>query len=199
MPATSFDRRFFDKWDRGDDPRFRAGAARRRHAMGAISAAEYLLERPVRRVLDVGCGEGEWRAVLRSLRPAAYYAGIDTSEYVVRRFGGRRNIGLGGFGTLGDVPDLESFDLVVCVDALHYMTPAEIRRGAAVLGGRLQGVALLHAFARGDAYEGDVGGITGRRATWYRRTFRSAGLTPIGLGGWVGRPLAGTLSALELA
>ncbi len=199
MPVTPFDRRFFDKWYRGRDPRFRAGAALERHAMVAISAAEYLLERPVRRMLDVGCGEGEWRAVLRALRPRARYAGIDPSEYVVRRFGARRNISLGGFGTLGEVDDLEDFDVVVCVDAMHYMKPREIVRGAAVLGERLQGVALLHAFARGDAYEGDVGGITGRPARWYRETFRNAGLHPIGLGCWVAAPLAAALSALESA
>jgi SAM-dependent methyltransferase len=199
MPFSQFDKRFFDKWYRGGDDRFRAGTWLARHAMVAISAAEYLLERPVRRVLDVGCGEGEWRAVLKKLRPRAHYAGIDPSEYVVSRFGKRRNISLGGFGSLGDVDALDSYDVVVCVDALHYMSTRDIEQGARALGKRLNGVAILHAFARGDAYEGDTGGITNRPAAWYRKTFKGAGLTPIGLGCWVGRSIVPSLSALELA
>jgi SAM-dependent methyltransferase len=197
MPAKPFDRRFFDKWYRGADHRFRAGAALERHAMIAIAAAEYLLERRVRRVLDVGCGEGEWRAVLRAMRPRAAYTGIDPSEYAVRRFGKRRNIELGGFGTLGDRDDIESFDLVLCIDALHYAARADVARGARVLGKRLHGVVMLHAFARGDDIEGDVRGLTRRPVRFYRETFRAAGLTPIGMACWVGRPLAGALSALE--
>ena len=199
MPAKSFDQHFFDTWYRGADHRFRAGASLARHAMVAISAAEYLLERPVRRVLDIGCGEGEWRAVLRTLRPKARYTGIDPSEYVVRRFGKRRNIELGGFGTIGERDDIEEFDLVVCIDALHYVPKSDVAPGARVLGKRLNGVAMLHAFARGDHIEGDVRGLTRRPARFYRETFRAAGLTSIGLACWVGRPLAGMVSALERA
>lgn len=197
MPVIPFDQRFFDKWYRGADHRFRAGAALARHAMVAVAAAEYLLERPVRRVLDVGSGEGEWRAVLRTLRPRASYTGIDPSEYVVRRFGKRRNIQLGGFGTLGDRDDIESFDVVVCVDALHYVSRADVVRGARVLGKRLHGVAMLHAFARGDDFEGDVAGITRRPARFYRDTFRAAKLTSIGMACWVGPALARRAAKLE--
>lgn len=196
MPTT-FDQRYFDKWYRGNRLRVRTAAGVRRHAMLAVAAAEYLLERPVRRVLDVACGEGIWHSALRALRPRAAYVGVDTSEYVVRRFGARRNVQFGGFGDLDVRDDVERFDLVVCVDALHYMKPDEIVRGARVLGERLNGVALLHAFARGDDIEGDVAGLTYRSARWYRDTFRRAGLTPIGLGLWVGEPLAGALVALE--
>lgn len=197
MPAKSFDQRFFDTWYRGADHRFRAGATLERQAMVAIAAAEYLLERPVRRVLDVGCGEGEWRAVLRALRPRASYTGIDPSDYVVRRFGKRRNIERGGFGTLGERDDIETFDVIVCVDALHYAPRADVVRGARVLGKRLHGVALLHAFARGDAIVGDVRGLTLRPARFYRETFRAAGLVPVGLACWIGKSLAGMRSALE--
>ncbi|HYV98456.1 MAG TPA: class I SAM-dependent methyltransferase [Gemmatimonadaceae bacterium] len=199
MPSTSFDKRFFDKWYRGNDERFRAGAYLERHARVVLAIAEYLLERRVRSVLDVGCGEGEWRAVMRKLRPGMRYAGMDTSEYVVRRFGARRNVAFGGFGDLGARDDLESFDVVLSVDTLHYVPTGDIARGARVLGRRMTGVAMLHAFARGDAYEGDTGGITNRPAAWYRDTFRRAGLTPVGMACWVGRTLRDSVSALERA
>jgi hypothetical protein len=40
-------------------------------------------------VLDIGCGEGIWRAPLRSLRPGIEYLGLDSSEYAIARYGAR--------------------------------------------------------------------------------------------------------------
>ena len=59
-----------------------------------LGVAEYFLRRKVRSVLDIGAGEGAWRAELRRLRPSIRYTGVDPSEYVVRRHGRRRNIRL---------------------------------------------------------------------------------------------------------
>lgn len=193
----SFDQRYFDKWYRSPRHRVRTRAGILRHAELAVAVAEYVLERPVRRVLDVGCGEALWRAALRMLRPRATYVGIESSEYVVQRFGARRNIKRGSFGTLGDRDDLEQFDLVVCVDVLHYLTPPEIVCGARALGKRLNGVALLHAFARGDDIVGDMRGLVLRPKRWYAEAFGKAGLRPVGLGCWVGSSLGGALSVLE--
>ena len=44
-----------------------------------------MLERPIETVIDVGCGEGPWRAALRRIRPKARYVGLDPSEYAIRR------------------------------------------------------------------------------------------------------------------
>lgn len=195
-PGNRFNKAYFDKWYRGAR-RVRTAMPLARQVSLAVSVAEYVLERPLRRVLDVGCGEGIWRAPLRKLRPRVEYFGLDTSDYAVSRFGMRRNIGLGSFGALDDVDDLESFDLVTCVDALHYMDDADVRRGARVLGERLNGVAYLYAFARGDAVEGDVRGMIRRPAKWYRSLFRRSGLLPVGFACWVGEPLADALTQLE--
>jgi SAM-dependent methyltransferase len=195
--AEPFGRRYYDKWYRHPVHKVRTPAGEARHAALAVAMAEHLLERPVRRVLDVGCGEGQWRAMLRRMRPRVHYTGLDPSPYVISRFGATRNIRLGGFGSLHSVSDLERMDLVVCVDALHYVASDDIRAGAEALGERLTGVALLHAYARGDDIEGDTGGFTFRPAAWYRATFRDAGLRELALGFWVGRELAGTLSSLE--
>ncbi|NUQ13332.1 MAG: class I SAM-dependent methyltransferase, partial [Gemmatimonadaceae bacterium] len=59
----------------------------RRQLGFVVGVTEYLLDRPVRSVLDVGCGEGNWAAVLRGIRPRARYLGVDGSEYAIRRFG----------------------------------------------------------------------------------------------------------------
>jgi SAM-dependent methyltransferase len=192
-----FDRKYFDKWYRNPRHPLHGRAGLRRQAALAVAAAEYLLEQPVRRVLDVGCGEGAWERAIRSLRPRARYTGIEPSAYAVARYGSRRNIRQGSFGTIGELDDFERFDLVLCVDVLHYVARGEIVRGARALGERLHGVALLHAFTRGDEIEGDTSGYMGRSARVYREAFRGAGLTEAGLGLWVGRPLAERLSALE--
>ena len=91
-----YDGAYFQRWyhERG-----RAGGAGllRKVAM-AVAIAEFYLERPIRSVLDVGCGEAPWRAPLLKLRPRLHYQGVDSSEYAVARFGRSRNIALANFG-----------------------------------------------------------------------------------------------------
>ncbi len=194
---SSFDRRFYDKWYRTERHRVRTPAQLRRHLALAVATAEQLLERPVRRVLDVGAGEGDWGVALRSLRPRATYVGLESSAYVLGRYGKRRGIELGTFGTLDQRRDLHRYDLVLCVDVLHYLERTEVVRGVAALGAELRGVALLHLFAREDRIEGDVHGMRRQSARWYRDTFKAAGLTATGLGHWVGPSLAENLASLE--
>ena len=197
LRTTTFDHKYFDKWYRSLRHRVHTRNAVRRQAALAVAAAEYLLERPIRRVLDVGAGEGAWWREILRMRPRVRYTGIEPSEYAVARYGARRNIRQGSFGTIGEIAGLETFDLVLCVDVLHYVQKREIVPGAAALGERLHGVALLHAFTRTDEIEGDPSGYMQRPASLYRLPFIRAGLTEIGLGLWVGAPLAERLSALE--
>src|SRR4030095_7214279 len=96
MTATRFyDQRYFDKWYR--NPRYRVKSPHElaRQVTFVVAGTEPLLGRSVRSVLDVGCGEANWLAPLRRLRPRVQYTGVDTSEYVVSRFGASRNVRLG--------------------------------------------------------------------------------------------------------
>src|SRR5262245_50233526 len=94
----------------------------------AVAASEYLLERPIRSVLDVGCGEGRWQPLLRQVRPRIRYVGVDSSAYVVSRYGKRRGLRLGRLGQLGRLGLEGRFDLIVCSDVLHYVERDELRR-----------------------------------------------------------------------
>jgi SAM-dependent methyltransferase len=195
--SKAFDRAYFDRWYRG---RRAVGAADDvlRSARLAVAAAEYLLQRPIRNVLDVGCGEAPWRAALRRVRPRVHYAGIDPSAYVVARFGTRRNIRRGTFADLADVPGRARYDLIVCADVLHYLTAAEVKAGVPGIARLLRGVAYLQLFTRDDDFEGDVHGFRARSAAWYRRSFRAGGLVELGLGCWTTAALAAeAASALE--
>jgi len=198
-PRKIYDRAYFDRWYR--DPRhapFQHGMLPRRVQL-AVSAAEYLLERPIRSVLDVGCGEGRWRPLLRHVRPRARYVGVDSSEYVVQRYGKRRNIRLGRFGSLGRLGLGGPFDLVVCSDVLHYVGLDEARRGLRAIARLLGGIAFLELFTAADETEGDDEGFQRRSPTTYRRLFRDAGLIHLGLHCYAGRSLQDQLASFERA
>lgn len=192
-----YDRAYFDRWYR--DPRWTVvhqGVLARRVQL-AVAASEYLLEREVRTVLDVGCGEGPWREFLRAARPKVRYTGVDSSTYAVKRYGRARNLRLGSLGTLARLDLDPPYDLIVCSDVLHYVETDEARRGLKAIERMLGGVAFIEMFAKEDATEGDQEGFQMRPAATYRRLFREAHLTPIGLHCYVGRSLQRELITFE--
>ena len=66
---------------------------------------------PVRRVLDVGCGIGLWRDVVKRHYPHAEFHGVEYSEYLCGRFGWER-------GSVVDYTAKAPFDLVICQGVL---------------------------------------------------------------------------------
>jgi SAM-dependent methyltransferase len=193
-----YDRAYFERWYHDPTTRVVSRAAIARKARFALGAAEHLLGRRVRTVLDVGCGEGEWGVALRRLRPGIRYTGVDGSEYAVRRFGARRNLRLGTVGTLGALRlATPRFDLVVCSDVLHYVPTDELARGVPALASLVGGVAYIELFTSADEIEGDLRGFLARPPSFYRKLFTRAGLAPRGLHCWVVRELAGEGGALE--
>jgi len=197
--TKTYDRAYFDKWYRHPQHSVASPAELRRKVALAVALAEYYLGRPIRNVLDVGCGEAPWRAHLRALRPEASYRGLDASEYVVARYGRSRNIGLARFGQLEHLRFDQRFDLIVCSDVLHYLKPAEIRAGLLGVADMLEGVAFLEAFTRQDDPAGDLQGFVSRNAAWYLREFRAAGLLPCGSHAYLGPRLLRKVAALERA
>lgn len=178
--AKRYDRAYFDRWYRGRGRIHRRAAVERKVRL-ALAAAEHLLQRPVRSVLDVGCGEAPWQPILHRLRPGIRYAGVDSSDYAVRRFGRRRNIRLGAFGALEEIGLEGPFDLVVCSDVLHYVPDAELRRGLRAMVDLLDGMAWIEVFTREDSIAGDFREMKRRPAAFYDRLFRAAGLVHCGL------------------
>jgi SAM-dependent methyltransferase len=198
MTVKSYDRRYFDRWYRGRGSVVTPDAIRRKARL-ALAAAEYVLDRDVRSVLDVGCGEGHWRAALVRLRPGVAYIGVDSSRYAVRRFGARRGIREGSFGTVGTLGLRRRFDLIVCSDVIQYVPTPELRRGLAALRRLAGGVLWLDARASEDDFEGDREAWQPRSGRTYRRLFAAAGLVECGLNCWVPRARARTLAVLERA
>jgi trans-aconitate methyltransferase len=131
-------------------------------------------------VLDVGCGEGSWSLILKRLRPNARYVGVDSSDYVIERFGDERNIRRGSLASLGALKALRTSDLVVCADVLQYVDTHAVERGLRSIRKLLRGVAYIEAFTTEDEMEGDRVDWHERSAAEYRRLFRRAGLTQCG-------------------
>jgi Methyltransferase domain. len=179
MPKT-YDQAYFDKWYRSADHAVRSTAELTRKVAMVLGQAEFYLGHPVRNVLDVGCGEAPWRAVLRKLRPGIEYRGLEASEYAVARYGRSRNIGYARFGQLAELRFESRFDLIVCTDVLHYLKPAEIRAGLSGISDMAEGLAFLEVYTREDDPGGDREGFIGRSAGWYREAFNEVGLIPVG-------------------
>lgn len=192
-----YDQAYFDTWYR----RGGIGGSRRlaRKVALAVATAEYHLERPIRSVLDVGCGEGPWRAPLLKLRPGLRYMGFDSSAYAVGRYGTRRNLHYARFEDFAQLRPCPPVDLLVCSDVLHYLSTREIDRGLPGLAELCGGVAFLECFTREDEAEGDEDGFFQRPASFYRKRFGQAGFRQIGSHCWLSPQLAEAAAALETA
>jgi SAM-dependent methyltransferase len=197
MPKQ-YDRSYFDHWYREGDAGIGRGVLLRRKVALAVAMAEHYLGHPLRSVLDVGCGEGVWRAPLLKLRPKLHYMGVDRSEYAVARYGAKRNLRLARFGQLGELRFGAPVDLLVCADVLHYLPTAELQRGLPGFAELCGGMAFIEVFCRGDAIEGDVHGFVPRSAAFYRKAFVAAGFTACGSHGYLAPALAADAVALEL-
>ncbi len=193
----TYDRAYFDTWYRKAGI---GGRARlKRKVALAVATAEYHLERPIRTVLDIGCGEGAWRAPLLELRPNAHYLGFDSSEYAIRRYGARRNLHFARFADFAMLRPCPPADLVICSDVLHYVPTRELVRGLPGLAALCGGVAFIEIFAKEDETEGDNVGFQPRSAKFYRERFAALGLRQIGSYCWLSSALAQHAAAMEIA
>lgn len=194
-----YDRAYFDRWYRDPKTRVKSSAAIRRKAALALSVAEYYLERRVRTVLDVGCGEGNWLPALRSLRRGIRYTGVDASNYAVGRYGKSRNIRLGTFDTLEDIGLADDYDLIVCSDTLFYLPLEELKAGISSLARRAAGIAFLELYTGKDSLVGDFPKEGLQSADFYRSLLKKHGFLSVGSHCYLGPELHSAAMQLETA
>ena len=152
---------------------------------------------PVRRVLDVGCGIGLWRDVIKRHYPHAEFHGVEYSEYLCSRFGWER-------GSVVDYTASKPFDLVICQGVLPYLSAADAKRAMHNLGRLSCGALYVEAVARED-FEQDIVDDTltdprlfKHRAQLYRQGL-SDGFIELGGGVWLSRKADLPVFALERA
>ncbi|HEY2807139.1 MAG TPA: class I SAM-dependent methyltransferase [Gemmatimonadales bacterium] len=197
LMSKVYDKAYFDRWYHDPKHRQWAHADVARKVLMALAVAEFLLDRPVRSVLDVGCGEGTWQPILAHLRPKLQYTGVESSEYAIGRFGRSRHLLRGSLGTLGNMDLRGPFDLVVCCDMLHYVPTKEVRTGLAQLFMLARGPAYLEAYTSADDVSGDHVEFQKRSPADYRRLFRAAGFVHVGPHCYLSATMAADLVELE--
>jgi SAM-dependent methyltransferase len=198
VPSRLYDRQYFDKWYRNPRYRVKSPVELARQVAFVLGTAEHVLARQVRSVLDVGCGEGNWRAPLVRRRPGLQYTGVDSSEYAVSRFGSRRNIRLGTIDSLDTLRLRQRYDLILCVGMLNYLEPAQLKKGLEHLYDRAGGLVYLELFTSADrGVFGDTRGTRWRGPAWYRARLREAKFVSIGMHCFVPTWLREHTSAME--
>jgi SAM-dependent methyltransferase len=198
MKTKQYDQAYFDRWYRQSKHQRKSKSLLERKVHLAISMAEYYLERPIKSVLDVGCGEAVWRAALLKMRPNIHYQGLDSSEYAVRRYGKSRNIAYASFGQLDQLRLGPPVDLLVCSDVLHYLHTAEIKKGLSGFSELCHGVAFIELWCKEDEIVGDKIDFIARSKAWYRKEFLTADLYACGNHGYLSHNLRHTAAALEI-
>ena len=132
------------------------------------------------------------------LRPGARYAGVDSSAWAIEKWGTRRNLRLGSIDALDQLGLDGPFDLIVASDVLHYLPTTVLRTGIRQIVTQLGGVAFLPTFTAHDKIDGDRAHFQRRSAEAYCRTFKAAGLVPLGMYAWTIRERTRELAKLEL-
>ena len=192
----TYDRAYFDRWYRNPEIGGRQRLARK--VALAVATAEYHLERPIRTALDIGCGEGAWRAPLLKLRPKLRYLGFDGSEYAIRRYGAKRALHLAQFGDFERLRPCPPVDLLICSDVLHYVPTRELDRGMPGLAALCGGVAFIETFTADDEIEGDHEGFLRRPARFYRERLSRLGFAALGSHCWLSPTCVPAAAALEI-
>ena len=177
------------------DPRTAvAGVAEMRARARLIAAFVRHADLPVRRILEAGCGTGLLRRALRRLLPRAEYVGLESSEWLCRRYGWQH-------GRIESFRSRPTFDLLICYDVLQYLDGAAAPAALANFATLCRGALYFSALTRYDLEHNADPARTDanvhlRSASWYRRRlapqFREAGL-----GFWVRRGAPVTLWELE--
>jgi SAM-dependent methyltransferase len=195
--AKRYDKAYFDRYYRKERTRVHSASDVERKVRLAVAAAEFMLGREVRSVLDVGAGEGAWQPLLARLRPGVRYVGVEPSEYAVARWGRKRNLRRGSFDGLDAARVGKGFDLIVCADVMNYLSPTGLRRGLGQIAARLRGLAYLELYTARDELVGDLAAIDLREPEYYERTLRRAGFVRCGMHCYVGEKLAHRVVAME--
>jgi SAM-dependent methyltransferase len=161
---------------------------------GLVFAWMDYLELPVRRVVDMGCGLGHWRRALSARHPAARYTGVESSEYLCRRFGWEP-------GTAAAWRGRGRYDLVICQSVLQYLDRKDAQAAIANLARLCRGALYLEALTRED-WEAHCnrkvtdGKVYLRPAAWYRRAL-AGHFRPLGGGVFLPADTDAVLYSLE--
>ena len=191
MRNEEFDRAYFERYY-GKQPIHTvneiAHLATAVHEMLAWWAA------PVRSVLEVGAGRGDWSNWYRTLHPTVRVTSTDVSEHSCATFGHKRR-------DIAQWAPKRPFDLVICTDVLQYLDDRAATRALRNLTTATRTCLYFDALTSFDAKHTVERSKTDLNATlrtgdWYRQRL-SRGFTQAGAGLWVRKGSTVVLHELE--
>jgi 2-polyprenyl-3-methyl-5-hydroxy-6-metoxy-1,4-benzoquinol methylase len=164
--ANAFDQAYFERFYFNRRTRIAEPAYFDRLAAFA-GAYLKLLDIPVGRVLDVGCGAGLLHRGLRRAFKGVKIDACDVSEYVCARFGWQ-------CVSIEELEVKRSYDLVVCHDVLQYLDDKAASRALTKLAALTHCALLFGVLTREDWESNCDQDLTDRNAhmrgtAWYRR------------------------------
>ncbi len=176
VPFKSFDAGFYQRYYR--DPQSRVATRADAIRLGRfICAYTAYLGFTVKRVLDAGCGLGHLRGPVREYFPRARYIGIETSDYLCRRYGWVQK-------SIAAYAPEAPFDLVLCHDVLQYLPDREAVRALGNLARLCRGALYFSVLTTEDWRRNadrarTDSGVRLRPVDWYKarlaRHFRPLG------------------------
>ena len=191
MRNEKFDRSYFERYY-GKQPIHTvneiAHLATAVHEMLAWWAA------PVRSVLEVGAGRGDWGNWYRTLHPTVRVTSTDVSEHTCATFGHERR-------DIAQWAPKRPFDLVICTDVLQYLDDRAAARAVRNLTAATRTCLYFDALTSFDAKhtversKTDLS-VTLRTGDWYRQRL-SRGFTQAGAGLWIRKGSTVVLHELE--
>ncbi len=162
---------------------------------GFVCAYLRYLDQPVRRVLDVGCGLGHWRAPVLAHHPRARYVGMEISQHLCETHGWIH-------GSIADRAPRGGFDLVICQGVLQYLDDRALNAALDNIARACRGALYLEALTSED-WRDNVdqrrtdGDVHLRPASRYRRALSSRGFVAAGGGVWIAERSPVVLFELE--
>ena len=161
----SFDKAYYDRFYR--DAKTRTTSRDEMAVLGKFVASflEHMAQ-PVENVIDMGCGVGNWRPIIRRHFPAASYTGVEISRYTCREYGWKH-------GSVVDHDAGAAFDLVICHGVLQYLKAGDARRAVTNLNRLCSGALFLEVLTAEDWQHNCDRSVTDgdvylRPASWYR-------------------------------
>ena len=191
MRNEKFDRSYFERYY-GKQPIHTvneiAHLATAVHEMLAWWAA------PVRSVLEVGAGRGDWGNWYRTLHPTVRVTSTDVSEHSCATFGHERR-------DIAQWAPKRPFDLVICTDVLQYLDDRAATQALRNLTTATRTCLYFDALTSFDAKHTVERSKTDLNATlrtgdWYRQRL-SRGFTQAGAGLWIRKGSTVVLHELE--
>lgn len=155
------------------------------------------LRQPMRRVLDVGCGLGHWRAPIAQHFPRARYVGMELSAHLCEHYGWHH-------GSITERAPRGQFDLVICQGVLQYIDDSELGAALDNLASACRGALYLEALTSED-WRNNVDqartdrAVSLRPVARYRRELNARGFVAAGGGLFIAERSPVVLFELEKA